>query len=267
MHGFRVSLSGSTASFREQGAQLYQATLPLPPISTLVGIAGAAVGKRFEDAWEFFRTAGLFVGVAGASRGRGTDLWRYRKIATPKSDVEKKWKKEYGLSKIERADILNREFLAFPRFHIFYALENAEEANRLRKAFFDPVYALSLGTSDDIAMIEEISALSVVKEGIESDSFQNILLEGDFSDRIRFDWDVLKRSGVAHVLKAPIVRPLVVDFSFKGSGQRMERRGSRYRLFTFLSGIQRLTEPQRAYGFEGEESVVSLYGIKGTGER
>lgn len=45
MYGFFVSLHGMTASFREPGSHLYQATLPLPPISALVGMAGAALGK------------------------------------------------------------------------------------------------------------------------------------------------------------------------------------------------------------------------------
>ena len=65
MYGFFVSLHGMTASFREPGSHLYQATLPLPPISALVGMAGAALGKSFEKAWPFFKDAGLFVGVSG----------------------------------------------------------------------------------------------------------------------------------------------------------------------------------------------------------
>lgn len=258
MYGFFVLLHGMTASFREPGSHLYQATLPLPPISALVGMAGAALGKSFEKAWPFFKDAGLFVGVSGRAGGNGIDLWNYDKMAVPKGSEESAHAKLYGLSKVVRKDILNREFLADPEFVVFYALRDQEKAACLHSAFKDPVYALSLGSSDDIALVRDVSALCAIGDGEESDSFADTLLPGDHADDVRFDWDALKRACVVQTLKAPMVRPLIVDFEFKGD----ERHGSRYRLFTFLSGHQRIQNPQRAFRFPNVESPVPLYGLE-----
>lgn len=258
MYGFFVSLHGATASFREPGSHLYQATLPLPPISALVGMAGAATGRTFEEAWQYFKSAKLFVGASGCAEGRGIDLWNYDKMAVPRGSEEVARAKLYGLSKVVRKDILNREFLADPEFVVFYALEDRENAASLHSAFKDPVYALSLGSSDDIALVRKVSALCTIGGGEESDSFTDTLLPGDHADEVRFDWDALKRACVVQTLKAPMVRPLIVDFEFKGS----ERHGSRYRLFTFLSGHQRILNPQRAFRFPNVASPVPLYGLE-----
>lgn len=258
MYGFFVSLHGMTASFREPGSHLYQATLPLPPVSALVGMAGAALGKPFEEAWTFFKDAGLFVGASGSSGGCGIDLWNYDKMVAPRAGEESAHAKLYGLSKVVRKDILNREFLADAEFVAFYALGDREKADCLHSAFKDPVYALSLGSSDDIALVREVSELCPIGDEEESDSFADTLLPGDHADGVRFDWDALRRACVVQTLKAPLVRPLIVDFEFKGN----ERHGSRYRLFTFLSGHQRLLNPQRAFRFPNVALPVPLYGLE-----
>lgn len=260
MYGFSVSLCGLTASFREPGSHLYQATLPFPPVSALVGMAGAAFGKTFQEAWTFFKSKELCVGVSGATEGSGIDLWKYKKIADAKDEQEKNFVKLHGLSKIVRDDILNREFLVNPRFRAFYAMSDKNVAETLRAAFLDPVYALSLGASDDIARTEGVSALCDVSEGSASHFFCNTFLEGDHSQEVHFDWEALKRACVAQTLKATLVRPLIVDFKFK----KEERHGSRYRLFTFLTGFQRLERPQSAFLFNGENEAMPLYRLRET---
>ena len=55
MNGLMVKLYAKTASFRDPGAQLYHDTMPLPLPSTIVGIAGAALGLSFDDALSFFK--------------------------------------------------------------------------------------------------------------------------------------------------------------------------------------------------------------------
>ena len=261
MYGFFVSLHGMTASFREPGSHLYQATLPLPPISALVGMAGAATGRTFEEAWQYFKGARLFVGALGCAEGRGIDLWNYDKMALPRGNEESARAKLYGLSKVVRKDILNREFLASPRFTVFYAFDGQQEASRLRTAFIDPAYALSLGNSDDIAMVKEVSELCDLGEGEVSAVFRDTLLAGDYAEGVQFDWEALKRSCVAKTLNAPLVRPLIVDFEFEGA----ERHGSRYRLFTFLTGHQRLQRAQRAFRFQNAALPVPLYGLEDAG--
>lgn len=259
MYGFSVLLHGVTASFREPSAHLYQATLPLPPVSALVGMAGAALGRTFEDVWRFAKNVGFCVGVSGTSEGKGIDLWNYHKMAAPKGAQETAQARQYNLSKIVRRDILNREFLVYPKITVFYAMQSDGHAETLRKAFTDPVYALSLGNSDDIVCVKKISAVCEVKAVDESTAFSDTCVVGDRADDVQIDWDMLKRTGVAQTLKAPLVRPLIVDFEFKG----MERHGSRFQLFTFLSGPQRLMHPQLAFRFAEAVAPIPLYGLAG----
>ena len=243
MYGFSVVLSAETASFRDPGGQLYHATLPLPPVSTIIGIAGAALGFPFQQLWEFFQTKDINVGTKDISRnwrgippGKGLDLWKYRKIVT--SEV--------------RSDILKREFLFRPVYRLYYGCESRETLKQLREAFLSPAWALSLGTSDDIARLEEVSQIDTIKEASEGAvELSYSLIPGDQSDNYSFDWKIICNTPIRTPLELSIVKQLPVGFLFGPNG---ERKGCEYRPFTFLSGLQRLKNPCPAYIF-GHEFV------------
>jgi len=248
MYGFSVVLSAETASFRDPGGQLYHATLPLPPVSTIIGIAGAALGVPFQQSWEFFQANDINVGAKDISRswrgmppGKGLDLWKYQKIITNKI----------------KSDILKREFLFRPVFRLYYSCEDRETLEQLRQAFLSPAWALSLGTSDDIARLEEVSQIETVSEvsggAVE---LSHSLIPGDQSDNYSFDWEVIRNTPIRTSLELPMVKQLPVGFLFGPVG---ERKGCEYRPFTFLSGSQRLKNPRPAYIF-GQE-VVPLISI------
>jgi CRISPR-associated protein Cas5t len=253
MYGFYISLQGMTASFREPGTQLYQVSLPLPPISTMVGLAGAALGLGFKDVWDFFKKNDAAVGVKGETGGRGIDLWRYKKVASPKTEDEKALIKELGWVKATRADILNREFLASPKYEVCYAAPRREIVEDLRRAFENPRYALSLGSSDDIVTLRQMSGIHELTENTNTVSLKNTLIEGDFVDQVTFDWEAIKKNGVARTLRVPVTKQLVVDFKFDGE----TRQGIRYRLFTFLIGEQRLHKPVRVFALK--DQIFPLY--------
>jgi CRISPR-associated protein Cas5t len=243
MNGFSIVLSAETASFRDPGGQLYHATLPLPPVSTIIGIAGAALGFPFQQTWEYFIDNDINVGVKDISRsllgippGRGLDLWKYRKIVT----------------KEIRSDILKREFLFHPAFRLYYSCQNRESLEQLKQAFASPAWALSLGTSDDIALIKEISEIEEVKE-VDGGTIElnYSLIPGDQSDNYSFDWTSICNIPIRAPLQLPVVKQLPVDFLFSRDG---ERKGSKYLPFTFLSGFQRLKNPCPAHNF-GQEFV------------
>jgi CRISPR-associated protein Cas5t len=239
MYGFYVSLCGMTASFREPGAHLYHVTLPLPPISTMIGLAGAALGKDFKHAWNLFKANAIAVGVCGATGGKGIDLWRYKKMAQPKSEEEKKAMKEFDRNLIVRGDILNREFLAFPKVKICYVAPESKVIEELRDSFCSPYYALSLGNSDDIAKVECISQIYQLDEKNNVTSLSGTLVEGTLLENVTFDWEAIKKTGVAKTLKPPTMKQLIVDFEFDGE----KRRGIRYSPFTFLVGEYCLSKP------------------------
>lgn len=243
MYGFSVVLSAETASFRDPGGQLYHATLPLPPVSTIIGIAGAALGFPFQQSWEFFQANNISVGVKdislswrGKAPGKGLDLWKYKKIVT----------------KEVKSDVLKREFLYRPVYQLYYGCGDKGLLEQLRQAFLSPSWALCLGTSDDIASLKEVSQIEVVKEvsgGAVELSYS--LIPGDHSNNYSFDWEAIRNTPIRKSLELPMVKQLPVGFLF---GPKGVRKGCEYRPFTFLSGIQRLKDPCPAYIF-GKEYV------------
>lgn len=254
MYGFSVSLAAQTASFREPSAHLYQKTYPLPPISTIAGIAGAACGLEFSQAWRYLKENNLYLGVTGSFCGTGIDLWRYNKIAVPKSKEERDSAKKLNLAKILRNDILNREFLYDTKFTLYYAAQNSDFVCRLAEAFKDPGYAISLGNSDDIAMVRSVSDIYEVGTSAAT-SLKNTVIEGDLSKEVGFDWDALQKTSVSQTLRAPVIGRLIVDFEFND----MERKPKAYQQFTFLFGEHVLRTPRPAHSFCGTN--VSLYCI------
>ena len=244
MKGFSVVLSAETASFRDPGGQLYHGTLPLPPVSTIIGIAGAALGKSFQQSWKLFQGNDIKVGVKDITRswrrmspGKGLDLWKYRKIVT--NEV--------------RSDVLKREFLFRPVYRLYYSCENIETLKGLNQAFLSPAWALTLGTSDDIARIEEVSPIETIEQiegGVKELNY--CLMPGDISDNYSFDWEkIIRNSPIRSSLELPLVKQLPIEFVFNSDG---ERKGCRYKPFTFLSGNQQLKSPCPAYSF-GMEPV------------
>jgi CRISPR-associated protein Cas5t len=239
MYGFSVVLSSETASFRDPGGQLYHATLPLPPVSTIIGIAGAALGYPFQQIWEFFQGNDILTGVRDMSRnrpGKGLDLWKYHKIKT--NEV--------------LSDVVKREFLFRPVFCLYYACENKEIMEKLWDAFKSPAWALSLGMSDDMAYIEKVSRIDTVNN-VDGGSVElkYSLIPGDHSDNYSFDWEAISGTPIRTSLELPVVKLLPVDYIFGPDG---ERKGCEYKPFTFLSGIQRLKNPCPVYAF-GTETI------------
>ncbi|MGI5920673.1 MAG: CRISPR-associated protein Cas5 [Syntrophomonadaceae bacterium] len=234
MQGLRIKLSALTASFREPGSQLYHRCLPLPPFTTLVGLAGAAIGMTFAEAITFFKEKNIYIGVKGSSQGKGRDLWNYAKISSG-TEVKK--------------DIITREFLCNIELEVFYACDDSKCINWLQEAFADPAYTLTLGNSDELALYKG----SRVYRNINSDwvtELSNCWLPGDVSGNYAFDWDKIQKSDLTLTLAAPQVIRLPVDFDFKGN----IRKGARYEMFSFIPEYIRLKQKIEVYVF-GKQAV------------
>jgi CRISPR-associated protein Cas5t len=175
--------------------------------------------------------------------------------AQPKTDEEKTVMKEFDRNQIVRGDILNREFLAYPEVEICYTAQESKAVEELRDSFCSPCYALSLGSSDDIAKVKHVSQICEPDERNDVTFLGGTLVEGTLLENIAFDWEAIKKSGVAEILKSPIVKQLTVDFEFDGE----HRRGIRYAPFTFLIGKHRLDKPVTAFEIEGQ--VFPIFSI------
>lgn len=129
-----LTLRSRLASFRDPETQNYHRTLPLPPPSTCIGIAGAALGLNGPDAQAFFTANEWEIGISGTSGGMFRDLWKYDNFDT--------------------GSIIWREYLYENEFRIVFGHPEAARLAQLEAAFRRPVYALTCGNSDNVCLID-----------------------------------------------------------------------------------------------------------------
>lgn len=229
MYGLMVELYSKTASFRDPGAQLYHETLPLPPPSTIAGIAGAALGLSFEEVLTFFKDNGILVGCNGTSNGRGKDLWNYIKIKSGENTHA----------------IILRNFLFDMKIEIFFACMKQEPIITLYNAFYDPIYAITLGNSDEIAKICSVEMFE--KLHLENRKvLANTWLPDNYLQKLKIDWDSIKRTKINVTLKPPIVKKLPIDFEFDNYGAR---KAVKYKDITFIGENHFLETETEVYVF------------------
>lgn len=137
-----VTVRAPVASFRRPLDHNYQRTLPMPPPTTLLGIAGAAVGLSDRELWDPnspWRDLKVSVWM-DEEPARARDLWTVLKIKS---------------GKIAERSPYFRELLFFVRYTLFYGGPE-KLLGQLKAAFQDPAYPLSLGREDELLLVEEI---------------------------------------------------------------------------------------------------------------
>ncbi len=194
-----VSVRAPVASFRRPLDHNYQRTLPMPPPTTLVGIAGAALGLSDRELWTpDSPLRGLKVSVwMDEEPGRARDMWTVLKVKG---------------GKIAERSPYFRELLFFTRYTLFYGGEEAL-LEELAKAFWDPAYPLSLGREDELLVVEEVK-LTEVREG--EPSFRGTVLPGDIRQMPGLR-PVLREGAV---FEPPVVEMLPPGFTVDSRGVR-----------------------------------------------
>lgn len=141
MEALHVQLEGFSASysypFLKSGTQL---TLPIPPLSSILGNLSACSGRQVGP-------KETLIGVEFESRGTAIDLERTRRLQTDK---------KYGrLSENPERGVAKREFHVRPRLDL-YLTELAFE-----KSFYEPAGTPCLGRSQDLAWINFIRRIEL----------------------------------------------------------------------------------------------------------
>ncbi|MBL7798057.1 MAG: CRISPR-associated protein Cas5 [Saprospiraceae bacterium] len=144
-----VELRAMTATFRNPEFQNFHKTLHLPPPTTLVGLAGAALGKSPKAAQEYFERDQWHLGIWGTSEGYAKDLWKYR---TLDSNPEK------------ASSIVLREILFDNHWLAVFGCEKEDNVGELLEAFQRPVFALTMGSSDSLAKVVSVKIVTVTTE-------------------------------------------------------------------------------------------------------
>lgn len=167
MKNFVVEIQSQTASFRNPDFQNFHKSLELPPPTTIIGLAGAALGLPPLQAQEFFEEGKFKIGIYGIFEGKCNDTWKYDRRHS-----------ERGLRYNPELDgsVIQKEFLIQNTFLIAFSAVVQEKLEELYTAFESPVYALTMGNSDSLAFVKSIiSDLNLSK----NDQLQHCMVEGD----------------------------------------------------------------------------------------
>ncbi len=194
-----VRVRAPVVSFRRPLDHNYQRTLPMPPPTTLLGIAGAALGLSDRELWASDSPVrGLKISVwMEEEPGRARDMWTVLKIKS---------------GKIAERSPYFRELLFFTRYTLVYGGDE-EMLRRLEAAFRDPAYPLSLGREDELALVEKVT-LGRASEGVPR--FRGTVITGDIRQMpgVR----PILREGA--VFEPPMVEMLPLGFAMDGKGIR-----------------------------------------------
>ncbi|GIV18226.1 MAG: hypothetical protein KatS3mg022_3661 [Armatimonadota bacterium] len=202
-----VTVSAPVASFRRPLDHNYQRTLPMPPPTTLLGLAGAALGLPEWELWgdlSPLRSVKVSVWME-AEPGQAHDMWTLLKI---------------DKGKMNRSPYF-RELLFGARYTLVYGGEEAI-LRELERGFHEPAFALSLGREDELVSVCEVRRQRAASG--------NSVLWGTV---VPGDWRSL---GARPVLRPgarlfpPVVERLPVRFEI----DKQVRHPQDYRFFTFL---------------------------------
>lgn len=171
MKNFVLDIVCQTASFRDPNFQNFHKSLRLPPPTTIIGLSGAALGLSPLRAQEFFNESDFCIGVYGTFNGKSTDTWKYvrgirdMRLYNPNLD----------------GSIIQRELLVEANFIIAFSSENDEAISKLKLAFENPVYALTMGNSDSLAHIRSINIDLLYTE---ANAIENCIVKGNVIHKV-----------------------------------------------------------------------------------
>jgi CRISPR-associated protein Cas5t len=169
MDALKVVLESSTASFRVPYFPAFQKSLPVPPISTVIGIISCALGERV-------RLKGLhFLGYIFTYEGIAFDAWTAHMWDRSAS----------GEVKYAGTNIITREVLSNARLTLYLPVKELWKG-----IFWRPSGILSLGRSEDLAYVE-VPPKVVKLEKVSSGEVRGVLLPKELG-------------GVGQALRLPI---------------------------------------------------------------
>ncbi|HEY5370183.1 MAG TPA: CRISPR-associated protein Cas5 [Hanamia sp.] len=156
-----VELITQTATFRNPEFQNFHKSFLLPPPTTLMGLAGAAMGLSPKSAQDFFKE-GFYFGVYGTSKGYCKDLWKYNTFD-------------------KQGSIILKEIYFDNHFILIYGNDDADIIKNIMDAFLAPAYALTLGNNDSLAKIIKVS---IDRDFADSSELSHCLVEGNIVEEV-----------------------------------------------------------------------------------
>lgn len=197
----RVEVKGIFNSFREPKAHKSQSTFLVPPRTTILGLAGAALGVDKDDLKELkdLKVSTILLEIEGKAR----DLWRY-------TMVKKAGREGYSVG----PSILFRDMLYGAHYYIYYYHPDKEVIKKLKFAFEHPFYALTLGMADELINIKSAEIIPV-EQSTSDLGLTNTMIPFD----IQKQWKIKLPKMEPGIYRPPVIERLPADSSARFSGE------------------------------------------------
>lgn len=208
MKYFCIEIATQTTSFRNPEFQNFHKTLDLPPPTTLIGFAGAALGLSPKMAQEYFEDSQFIVGISGFHLGRTTDTWKYRNQT----------KNMHLYHPLLEGSVIKREQLVQSRFFLVFGSADSGRLSELSDAIQLPQFALTLGNSDSIAFIKKVYE---DVPAFRSNIIRECIVPGDVIGEVLRKAGELPEFSIYHTSE-PISYDLPIRFDYKSDYGRRE---------------------------------------------
>ncbi len=207
-----VSVTAPVASFRRPMDHTYQQTFPVPPPTTLLGLAGAALGLNEQHLWD------------------KDGIWRYLRVSALSLHPTGRMKDLWTVYKIKNRRLVEhspyfRELLYNVHGVLLYSGE-ADLLDRLQEGFLNPVYPLSLGREDELLLVQSVTREDIQPLEPSVARFRGTAVPGSPADVLH---RVVLREGLR--VPIPIVDRVPLRFLPQKDGSRLP---SAFREMTFL---------------------------------
>lgn len=229
-----VEIWAQTASFRDPEFQNYHRSLELPPPTTVIGMAGAALGLSPAMAQDFFDLNEIKIGVFGKSKGKAKDLWKYN------NRTSKMWLHHPNFD----GSIVHRDILMFNYLLLAFQSDASEAIGRIYEAFSSPEFAVAMGSSDSLAKILRVERGLA---NIQSDEIAYCLVNGDIIGEVlhraksHLNFSIYQTSD-------PIAHQFPLRFKYDGDYGR--RQVSKVGVYSLVGKPMKLNFPVDGIQFE-----------------
>ncbi len=197
-----VELISNTATFKNPEFQNFHKTLTLPPPTTLIGVAGAALGMSPKSSQDFFDENKFTFGVFGKSLGLAKDTWKY----TNKTSGNEL----YNYHPNYLGSVITKEILIKNTFYLCFGTMSETAIEQLKQAFLYPKYALTLGGSDSPAHVKNVFETD---KTVFSKNVKDCIVEGDVIDKVLNNTD--NTDFFIYVNSEPICYDLPTRFAYE----------------------------------------------------
>jgi CRISPR-associated protein Cas5t len=161
-----IEIVSQTASFRNPEFQNFHKSLNLPPPTTIIGLAGAALGLSPKMAQEYFDNHLIEVGIAGFYQGKTKDTWKYNRRTSGM----------HLYDPLLDGGVIQREHLIHNSFFLAFSSKEEVRINEIIEAFQNPVFALTMGNSDALAKVKNVHTdVEISRSG----QIKNCMVAGD----------------------------------------------------------------------------------------